>query len=58
MPPLSEPDTAEAEAFLAEMLLIYPVLGAQVFQKAAERARPVDVLVPTARHDSRARPMR
>ena len=37
MPPLSEPDTAEAEAFLAEMLLIYPVLGVQVFQKAAEQ---------------------
>lgn len=37
MPPLSEPDTAEAEAFLAEMLLIYPVLGVQVFQKADEQ---------------------
>jgi hypothetical protein len=37
MPPLSELDTAEAEAFLAEMLLIYPVLGVQVFQKAAEQ---------------------
>ena len=34
---LSEPDTAEAEAFLAEMLLIYPVLGVQVFQKAEEQ---------------------
>ena len=37
MPPLSEPDTAEAEAFLLEMLLIYPVLGVQVFQKADEQ---------------------
>ena len=36
-PPLSEADTAEAEAFLAEMLLIYPVLGVQAFQKAEER---------------------
>ena len=36
-PPLSEPDTAEAEAFLAEMLLIYPVLGVQVFQKAEQQ---------------------
>ncbi len=36
-PPLSEPDTAEAEAFLAEMLLIYPVLNVQVFQKAEEQ---------------------
>ena len=37
MPPLSEPDTAETEAFLLEMLLIYPVLGVQVFQKADEQ---------------------
>lgn len=37
-PSLSEPDTAEAEAFLAEMLLIYPVLGLQLFQKAEEQA--------------------
>ncbi|HUR18699.1 MAG TPA: GIY-YIG nuclease family protein [Acidimicrobiales bacterium] len=36
MPPLSEPDTAEAEAFLREMLLIYPVLGVLAFQKAEE----------------------
>jgi hypothetical protein len=36
MPPLSEPDTAEAEAFLREMLLIYPVLGLLAFQKAEE----------------------
>lgn len=33
MPPLSEPDTAEAEAFLREMLLIYPVLGLLAFQR-------------------------
>lgn len=37
LPPLAEPDAAEAEAFLAEMLLIYPVLGVQVFQKAEEQ---------------------
>lgn len=37
LPPLSEADTAEAEAFLAEMLLIYPVLGVQVFQKAEQQ---------------------
>lgn len=35
--PLSEADTAEAEAFLTEMLLIYPVLGVQAFQKAEEQ---------------------
>ncbi|MGH9152571.1 MAG: DUF4357 domain-containing protein [Acidimicrobiales bacterium] len=44
MPPLSEPDTAEAEAFLAETLLIYPVLGVQVFQKAAEQPSNTAVL--------------
>lgn len=38
LPPLSEPDEAEAEAFLAEMLLIYPVLGVQVFQKPGGQA--------------------
>lgn len=37
MPPLSEADAAEAEAFLAEMLLIYPVLGVQVFKKPDEQ---------------------
>lgn len=31
IPTLSEPDTAEAEAFLREMLLIYPVLGVSAF---------------------------
>jgi len=36
LPPLSEADTAEAEAFLREMLLIYPVLGVLVFQKPEE----------------------
>jgi hypothetical protein len=44
MPPLSEPDTAEAEAFLAEMLLIYPVLAVTVFQKATEQPSSTDVL--------------
>jgi len=33
-PRLSEPDEAEAEAFLADMLLIYPVLGLQAFERA------------------------
>lgn len=44
MPPLSEPDTAEAEAFLAEMLLIYPVLGVQVFHKASQQPSSTVVL--------------
>ena len=37
---LSEPDTAEVEAFLDEMLLIYPVLGIQVFHTA--ETQPTD----------------
>jgi len=37
LPPMSEPDRSEAEAFLADMLLIYPVLGLQAFQKAEEQ---------------------
>lgn len=37
LPPLSEPDSAETETFLAEMLLIYPVLGVHVFQKAEDQ---------------------
>lgn len=36
MPSLSEPDTAEAEAFLQEMLLIFPVLGVFAFQRPEE----------------------
>ncbi len=32
-PSLSEPDQAEAEGFLDEMLLIYPLLGITVFEK-------------------------
>jgi hypothetical protein len=33
LPSLSEPDTAEMEGFLEEMLLIYPVLGLTVFER-------------------------
>jgi hypothetical protein len=32
LPSLSEPDTAEMEAFLEEMLLIYPLLGVSAFE--------------------------
>jgi len=32
LPPLSEPDTADAESFLADMLLIFPILGINVFE--------------------------
>jgi hypothetical protein len=33
LPSLSEADTADIEAFLADMLLIYPVLGVQAFER-------------------------
>lgn len=35
-PPLSERDTAEAEGFLREMLIIFPVLGLDSFERAAD----------------------
>ncbi|MEP1123696.1 MAG: GIY-YIG nuclease family protein [Ilumatobacter sp.] len=41
-PPLSERDRAEAEGFLREMLVIFPVLGLDAFERADEvvSARP------------------
>ena len=41
LPPLSEPDRADAEGFLAEALLIYPVLGVDAFEPASTE-RSVD----------------
>lgn len=38
-PPLSEPDRADAEWFLAEMLVIFPLLGIDAFEAAAGQAR-------------------
>ena len=38
-PPLSEADNADAEWFLAEMLVIFPLLGIDAFEVAAEQAR-------------------
>lgn len=37
-PPLSEADKADAEWFLAEMLLIYPILGIDAFEAAANQS--------------------
>ena len=34
MPALSEAETADAESFLADMLIIFPLLGLTVFEKA------------------------
>lgn len=47
-PPLSEADRADAEWFLEEMLLIYPILGIDAFEVAANDSAPaggVDELV-------------
>jgi len=41
-PKLSEADTAEAEAFLADMLLLYPVLGLRAFEQPQE-AQPTGI---------------
>ena len=40
-PPLSEADKADAEWFLAEMLLIFPLLGVDAFETAAAQARSI-----------------
>lgn len=42
-PPLSERDTAEAEGFLREMLIILPVLGLDAFERAVDVATSVDI---------------
>ena len=41
-PPLSEPDRADAEWFLQEMLLIFPLLGVDAFEIAAGQRRGKD----------------
>jgi hypothetical protein len=49
LPSLSEPDTAEMEGFLEEMLLIYPVLGLNVFERPQARQTPERKLFLRAR---------
>jgi hypothetical protein len=49
LPSLSEPDTAEMEAFLDEMLLIYPVLGLSVFEQPQTHRAPERKLYLRAR---------
>lgn len=39
-PPLSEADRADADWFLSEMLVIYPILGIDAFEAAASEAAP------------------
>ena len=40
LPPLSEPETADAESFLADMLLIFPILGTNIFEPQQQTASP------------------
>lgn len=40
LPPLSEPEAADAESFLADMLVIYPILGVNVFEPLGQAAGP------------------
>lgn len=49
LPSLSEPDVAEMDGFLEEMLLIYPVLGVTVFERPAPAASGQRVLYLRAR---------
>jgi len=48
-PSLSEADEAEAEAFLSEILLCFPVIGVSVFERPPEKARGADMLLLQAR---------
>jgi Domain of unknown function (DUF4357) len=49
LPSLSEPDAAEMEGFLEEMLLIFPVLGLNVFERPLPRQVPRTKLYLSAR---------
>jgi hypothetical protein len=41
-PPLSEPDRADAEWYLREMLIIYPILGVDAFEAATQDQGIID----------------
>lgn len=49
LPSLSEADVADTEAFLAEMLLCFPVLGVTVFEKPEKQARSRETLALKAK---------
>lgn len=49
---LSESEKADTEAFLREMLRIFPLLGVRVFEKPEPIARPVWVESPTPTPES------
>jgi Domain of unknown function (DUF4357) len=40
LPPLSEPEIADAESFLSDMLVIYPLLGINVFEPLEQATSP------------------
>lgn len=49
LPSLSEADVADTEAFLAEMLLCFPVLGVTVFDKPEKQSRKRETLTIKAK---------
>ena len=40
LPPLSEPEVADAESFLTDMLVIYPILGVSTFEPLEQSVGP------------------
>ncbi len=48
-PTLSEPDTADVDCFLLDMLSIFPLLGLSVFEKVESRLSPRELLYAAAR---------
>ena len=40
LPPLSEPEIADAESFLSDMLVIYPILGINLFEPLEQATGP------------------
>lgn len=51
LPPLSEPDQQDAESFLRDMLIIYPLLGLSVFEQL-EQANRGEILSLSGPHAS------
>jgi hypothetical protein len=45
LPPLSEPEVEDAESFLADMLVIYPILGINLFEARDQSAMGAKLLL-------------
>lgn len=45
LPPLSEPEIADAESFLSDMLVIYPIFGINIFEPLQQAAGPDRLLL-------------